>query len=39
MYFDIDEAADAWKIVPGSYAIMAGSSSQNLSLHQQLTLQ
>jgi beta-glucosidase len=34
-----DEAANAWKIVPGTYDIMAGSSSQNLSLHQQLTLQ
>jgi beta-glucosidase len=34
-----DEAADAWKFVPGSYTIMAGGSSQNLSLHQQLTMQ
>jgi beta-glucosidase len=34
-----DEAADAWKLVPGSYTIMAGGSSQALSLHQQLTIQ
>jgi beta-glucosidase len=34
-----DEAADAWKFVPGSYVIMVGGSSQNLPLHQQLTLQ
>jgi beta-glucosidase len=34
-----DEAADAWKLVPGSYTIMAGGSSQSLSLHQQLTMQ
>ncbi len=34
-----DEAADAWKLVPGSYTIMAGSSSQSLPLHQQLTIQ
>jgi len=34
-----DEAADAWKLVPGSYTIMAGGSSQALSLHQQLTMQ
>ena len=34
-----DEAADAWKLVPGSYTIMAGSSSQDLSLLQQIALQ
>lgn len=34
-----DEAADAWKFVPGRYTIMAGGSSQNLSLDQQLTMQ
>ena len=34
-----DEATDAWKLVPGSYTIMAGGSSQALSLHQQLALQ
>ena len=33
-----DETTDAWKLVPGSYTIMAGGSSQALSLHQQLTL-
>jgi beta-glucosidase len=33
-----DEAADGWKLVPGSYKIMAGGSSQELSLHQQVTL-
>jgi beta-glucosidase len=33
-----DEASDSWKLVPGSYNIMAGGSSQDLSLHQQLTL-
>jgi beta-glucosidase len=34
-----DEAADAWKLVPGSYTIMAGSSSQSLPLHQQTSMQ
>ncbi len=34
-----DETTDAWKLVPGSYTIMAGGSSQALSLHQELTLQ
>ncbi len=33
-----DEASDAWKLVPGSYTVMAGGSSQDLSLHQQITL-
>ncbi len=34
-----DEAADAWKFIPGSYTILAGGSSQDLPLHQQLTMQ
>jgi beta-glucosidase len=34
-----DEATDGWKLVPGSYTIMAGGSSQELPLHQQVTLQ
>ena len=34
-----DEAADGWKLVPGSYTVMAGGSSQNLPLHEKLTLQ
>jgi beta-glucosidase len=34
-----DETADGFKLVPGSYTIMAGPSSQDLPLHQQLTLQ
>jgi beta-glucosidase len=33
-----DEASDGWKLVPGNYNVMAGSSSQDLPLHQQLTL-
>jgi len=34
-----DEAADAWKLVPGAYNVMAGGSSQDLPLHQEVTLQ
>jgi len=34
-----DEAADGWKLVPGNYMIMAGGTSQELLLHQQVTLQ
>ena len=34
-----DDGADAWKLVPGSYTIMAGGSSQDLSLHKQFALQ
>lgn len=34
-----DEAKDDWKLVPGSYNVMAGGSSQDLPLHQQVTLQ
>jgi beta-glucosidase len=34
-----DEASDSWKLVPGSYNVMAGGSSQELPLHQAVTLQ
>jgi beta-glucosidase len=34
-----DEATDDWKLVPGNYTVMAGGSSQDLPLHQQLTLE
>jgi beta-glucosidase len=33
-----DEASDGWKLVPGNYAVMAGGSSQDLPLHQQINL-
>jgi beta-glucosidase len=33
-----DEASDAWKLVPGNYTVMVGGSSQDLPLHQQITL-
>jgi beta-glucosidase len=33
-----DEASDDWKLVPGSYTVMAGGSSQDLPLHQQINL-
>jgi beta-glucosidase len=33
-----DEASDAWKLVAGSYTVMAGGSSQDLPLHQQIAL-
>ena len=33
-----DEASDAWKLVPGSYTVMAGGISQDLPLHRQITL-
>jgi len=33
-----DEASDDWKLVPGSYNVMAGGSSQDLPLHQPVTL-
>jgi beta-glucosidase len=33
-----DEASDSWKLVPGSYTVMAGGSSQELPLHEKLTL-
>jgi beta-glucosidase len=34
-----DEASDGFKVVPGSYNVMAGGSSQDLPLHQDVTLQ
>ena len=33
-----DEASDSWKMVPGNYTVMAGGSSQDLPLHQQISL-
>lgn len=33
-----DEASDGWKLVPGNYTVLAGSSSQDLPLHQQIIL-
>ena len=33
-----DEDSDGWKLVPGSYNVRVGGSSQDLSLHQQITL-
>ena len=33
-----DEASDDWKLVPGNYTVMAGASSQDLPLHQPVTL-
>jgi Fibronectin type III-like domain len=33
-----DEASDGWKLVPGNYTVMAGGSSQELPLQQQITL-
>jgi beta-glucosidase len=33
-----DEASDSWKLVPGSYNLMVGGSSQDLPLHQAVTL-
>ena len=34
-----NEAADTWKLVPGNYTILAGSSSRDLPLTQQIALQ
>ena len=34
-----DETSDAWKLVPGNYTVLAGASSRDLSLHQQIVLQ
>ena len=34
-----DEAADSWKLVPGDYNVLAGPSSQDLPLHQSVSLQ
>jgi beta-glucosidase len=33
-----DEAANDWKLVPGSYTTMVGGSSQDLPLQQKITL-
>lgn len=33
-----DEGTDDWKLVPGSYNVMAGGSSKDLPLHQAVTL-
>jgi beta-glucosidase len=33
-----DEQSDSWKLVPGSYTVMAGGSSAELPLHQQTNL-
>jgi beta-glucosidase len=34
-----DEGTDGWKMVPGNYNVLAGGSSQDLPLHQTVTLQ
>ncbi len=33
-----DESEDAWKLVPGSYTFMAGGSSQDLPLHEMVSI-
>jgi Fibronectin type III-like domain len=33
-----DEATDSWKLVPGAYTAMAGGSSEDLPLQQQVSL-
>jgi beta-glucosidase len=33
-----DEASDDWKLIPGAYVVMAGGSSQDLPLRQQINL-
>jgi beta-glucosidase len=33
-----DEASNDWKLIPGAYNVMAGGSSQDLPLHQQINL-
>ena len=33
-----DEGSDSWKLVPGSYTIMAGGSSQDLPLKKEISL-
>jgi beta-glucosidase len=33
-----DEASDDWELVHGNYTVMAGGSSQDLPLHQQIHL-
>jgi beta-glucosidase len=34
-----DEGTDGWKLVPGNYNVLAGGSSQDLPLHQTVTLE
>jgi beta-glucosidase len=34
-----DEASDSWKLVPGSYTVLAGGSSQDLPLHEKVNQQ
>jgi beta-glucosidase len=34
-----DEAQDSWKLSPGSYTFLVGSSSRDLPLHQEIALQ
>lgn len=34
-----DQDSDSWKLIPGSYAILAGSSSRDLPLHHLINLQ
>lgn len=34
-----DEASDSWKLVPGSYVVRVGGSSQSLPLSKEITLQ
>ncbi len=34
-----DEGSDSWKLVPGSYTVMAGGSSQDLPLKKEISLQ
>ena len=34
-----DESSDTWKLVPGNYTVLTGSSSRDLPLHQQIALQ
>jgi beta-glucosidase len=33
-----DEASDAWKLIPGSYTVLAGGSSQDLPLQEKIAL-
>jgi len=33
-----DEDSNGWKLIPGNYTVLAGSSSQDLPLHQQVSL-
>jgi len=40
LYLSIyDENASAWRLVPGNYTFMAGTSSQALPLQQRVTLE